>query len=196
LVRRAANDPQQTLALLSRSLSVSHEETDMNQTRLRDWLEIVGIFSVVAGLILVAFQINQSSFLVRAELGSNAYDRMVSVDQTFIDANFAEVWAKSYEQPEDLTFAEMIQLEGYLTSLLDYLESEKWLYDLDIYEGSIDLLIPYFVGPIIGNRFATAWWAETKSIFDRDLADKIDQQIANSSVNFDIERYQRIRSRL
>ena len=59
----------------------------MNQVRSRDWLQIIGNFSVVAGLVLVAIQINQTSHLVRAELGSNASDRYLAVNQIFTDAS-------------------------------------------------------------------------------------------------------------
>jgi hypothetical protein len=57
----------------------------VNQTNSRDWLMIIGNFSVVAGLILVAFQINQSSYLVRAEIGSNSYNRLVENDRMMLD---------------------------------------------------------------------------------------------------------------
>ena len=169
----------------------------MSEPEPRDWLAIVGNFSVVAGLILVAFQINQSSHLVRAELGSISFDRLISIDQIYTDASFAEVWAKSHEQPEDLTLAEMVQLDGFLLSYLDFLEAENFLYDLDIYKGSIDVAIPSYVGVISGNRFAMAWWAETKWMYGPYMADLIDQQIANpSDEKLDIERYRRIMSRL
>ena len=168
----------------------------MNQSKLRSWLEIIGNFSVVAGLIFVAFQINQSTILVRAELGSISYDRLVAVDQTFVNENFARVWAMSHENPEDLTLAEMIQLDGYLTSFMDFLESEIFLYGLDIYEGSIELVIPFYSQTITSNRFASAWWSESKSVFSNDLVDLIDTEVANPSTNLDIERFQRIMSRL
>jgi hypothetical protein len=85
----------------------------MSQTKSRDWLVVIGNFSVVAGLILVAFQINQSAFLVRAEIGASSYNRLVENHRVTVDASFAAVWAKSLEQPANLTITEMIQLDGF-----------------------------------------------------------------------------------
>ncbi len=169
----------------------------MNQVKSRDWLQIVGNFSVVAGLILVAFQVNQSSHFVRAELGMQGTERYLMVDQILADASFAEVWAKSYEHPEDLTLAEMIQIEGYLKSLLSNLDGDNWLYELQIYEGTVDdYSIPWVADTIGDNRFAMAWWAESKSDYTPEIIGKLDQYLAGQTSHFHIDRYERIKSRL
>jgi hypothetical protein len=171
----------------------------VSQTKSRDWLVIVGNFGVVVGLILVAFQINQSSYLVRAEIGSNSYNRLVENDRMTLDPGFAEVWAKSLEQPESLTTSEMIQLDGYLHALIDSLEGDEWLYDIGIYEGSNDDYLTYTCRLIGGNRFALSWWTEMKSEY-RDfqpvLVEKIDKLLANAPFEEDLERLKRIQSRL
>ena len=171
----------------------------MSQTRSRDWLVVIGNFSVVAGLILVAFQINQSAFLVRAEIGTSSYNRLVESDRVIVDPSFAEVWAKSLEQPENLTITEMIQLDGYLYSLIDLLEGDQWLYDIGIYEGSNEDLLAYTSGFIASNRFAMSWWTEMKSEYGRYqpvLVDEIDRHISSLQVKNGVERFKRIQSRL
>ena len=169
----------------------------MNQAKSRDWLQIVGNFSVVAGLILVALQINQSSNFVRAELGMHGTERYLMVDQILADASFAAVWAKSYEHPADLTLAEIIQIEAYLKSLLSNLDGDNWLYELQIYEGSTDdESVPYVANIIGGNKFAMAWWDESKSDYTPEIIGKLDQYLANQTSYFRIQRYERIRSRL
>ena len=171
----------------------------MSQTKSRDWLVIIGNFSVVAGLILVAFQINQSTFLVRAEIGTSSYDRLVENDRVTVDPSFAEVWAKSLEQPENLTISEMIQLDGYLYSLINSLEGDQWLYDIGIYEGSNEDLLAYTSGFISSNRFAMSWWTEVKSKYQQYqpiLVEEIDRQISSVQVENGVERFKRIQSRL
>ncbi len=168
----------------------------MNQVKSRDWLQIAGNFSVVVGLILVAYQINQGSHFVRAELGMHGTERYLMVEQITADASFSEVWAKSYEHPEDLTLAEMIQIEGYLMSLLSNLDGDNWLWDLQIYEGTVDENIPYHANIIGGNKFAVAWWNESKSDYTPEFVSKVDQYLANPTSHFRIDRYERIKSRL
>ena len=169
----------------------------MNQVKSRDWLQIAGNFSVVAGLLLVAFQINQSSHFVRAELGMHGTERYLMANQIAVDARFAEVWAKSYEHPADLTLAEIIEIEGYLRSICGNLDGDNWLYQLQIYEGSVDAeSVPHVANIIGGNKFAMAWWDESKSDYGAAIVGKVDQHIANQSSDFRIRRYERIKSRL
>jgi hypothetical protein len=167
----------------------------MSATKSRDWIQIAGNFSVVAGLVLVAFQINQSSYLVRAELGSNSYSQAVSIEQLAVDPELAEVLAKSLERPEDLTVSEMIQLEGYFNSLVIQLAGDNWLYELDIFEGSLDEDLPYFVAAIGGNRFALSWWIEVRQTYPPAFVERVDTQLANPPFKIDIDRYRRIQSR-
>ena len=167
----------------------------MSQTKSRDWLAVIGNFSVVAGLILVAFQINQSAFLVRAEIGSSSYNRLVESHRVAVNASFADVWAKSLEQPENLTITEMIQLDGYLYSLIDALEGDQWLYDIGIYEGSNEDLLSYTSGLISSNRFAMSWWTEVKSEYKRYqpvLVDEIDRYLSSRQLKNGVERLKRI----
>ena len=168
----------------------------MDQVKSRDWLQIAGNFSVVAGLVLVAYQINQSAYFVRAELGMHGTERYLMADQIVADTGFAEVWAKSYEHPEDLTLADMIQLEAYLTSLLGNLDGDNWLWELQIYEGTVDENIPHIANILGGNKFAMAWWDESKTDYVPEIVSKLDQHLANQPSHFRIERYERIKSRL
>jgi hypothetical protein len=171
----------------------------VSQTNSRDWLMIIGNFSVVAGLVLVAFQINQSSYLVRAEIGSNSYNRLVENDRMMLDPNLAEVWAKSLTQPENLKVSEMVQLDSYLYALIDSIEGDEWLYDIGIYEGSNDDYVAYTSSLISGNRFALSWWTEMKSEyqeFQPGLVEKIDRQISGVPLENHVERFKRIQSRL
>jgi hypothetical protein len=171
----------------------------VSTTNSRDWLMIIGNFSVVAGLILVAFQINQSSYLVRAEIGSNSYNRLVENDRMMLDPSLAEVWAKSLTQPENLKVSEMVQLDSYLYALIDSIEGDEWLYDIGIYEGSNDDYVAYTSGMISGNRFALSWWTEKKSeyqAFQPGLVEKIDRRISSVPIENHVEKFKRIQSRL
>jgi len=167
----------------------------MNPTKSRDWIQIAGNFSVVAGLVLVAFQINQSSFLIRAELGINSYNQAISIEQLGVDLEFAEALAKSHEQPENLTVSEMIQLEGYFNSLLIQLAADNWLYEIGIYEGSLDEDLPYFVAAIGGNEFAMSWWIEVRPTYPADFVKRVDTHLANPPFKLNINRYRQIQSR-
>lgn len=168
----------------------------MSEIKSRDWAGIIGTFSVVAGLVLVAYQISQASLLIRAELGSQSYDRFFAIGQTYSDAAFANVWAKSLEDPKNLTLAEIIQLDGFLTSIGDTLDAEVWLFELGIFEGSFDADARQWAEFIDSSPFATAWWNEAKSGYLEGLVHLIDEHLNGQSDRFGAERYRRIRAEI
>ena len=64
----------------------------MNQTKLRDWLEIVGIFSVVVSLVFVGLQMRQTHEIALAEMGWN---NMIAEMESRSDIyEFPDIWRK------------------------------------------------------------------------------------------------------
>ena len=64
----------------------------MKQTKLRDWLEIVGIFAVVVSLIFVGLQIQQTQNIAIAEMNwNNMISEMESRSAIY---EYPDVWAK------------------------------------------------------------------------------------------------------
>lgn len=72
----------------------------MNSEKLRDWLEIVGIFSVVASLVFVGLQMRQDQTLAEAQ---QYIDKAAShVEMSGLIAAHQPVWIKGLDR-EDLT---------------------------------------------------------------------------------------------
>ena len=65
----------------------------------RDIVEATGIISVLAGLLLVAYQINQATSIASAQARAEYSAGWRSVDSTRQSENFAEVLAKSIYHP-------------------------------------------------------------------------------------------------
>ena len=72
----------------------------MKAGKLGKWLQVIGSFGVIFGLILVALQIQQNTVLVRAELVSNASDAWINIDASKQSENFASVLSKSIVNPQ------------------------------------------------------------------------------------------------
>ncbi len=168
----------------------------MQVSKIKEWLQVVGSFGVLAGLILVALQIQQNTMLVRAELNSNAWDAWIEIDASKQGENFAGVLAKAIESPRDLTIAEMIELDGYLYTYLDQLVRENEMYQLGIFNFPPGELVRISIYDYFGNEFAQSWWAETKWKFGSEIVEIIDREMESISANQDIEYFGRIRARL
>ncbi len=168
----------------------------MKATKISEWLQVIGSFGVLAGLILVALQIQQNTVLVRAELVSNASDAWINIDASKQSESFASVLAKSIVKPQELTAAEILELDGYLFTYIDQLDRDRDLYNLGVFGTPPEALVRGSLSDYFGNEFARAWWAETKWKFELDIVEAIDREMENISVSQDIDYIERIKSRL
>lgn len=162
-------------------------------------VEIIANLAVLAGILLVAFEINQANLTTRAELVSSFQDRWVALDLSWQNHDFASAWAKAIEAPEELTLAEMNQLNGLMWSYIDHISTSRILWELGIFDEtdpSIDELISQNVPLFFGNRFAQAWWAENILPIDSQTTELINREIENLSVNTNLDFYNRVRARI
>ena len=116
----------------------------MNSAKLNDWIQIVGIFALVASLIFVGLQIKQAEEIAE----SNAYQARAQTSIEFNSARasspeFISAMAKIYAgHAEELTGEEEVVLDYFLGAqmtmfenlhfqyVLGYLPEEHWQKDL------------------------------------------------------------------
>ena len=91
----------------------------MDTEKVNRWLTLGANLGVLAGIMLVAFEINQANLTTRAEMISGFQDRWIAMDMSWQDAEFAAAWAKAIENPEELSISEMIQVSGHIWAFLD-----------------------------------------------------------------------------
>jgi len=89
----------------------------MDSAKLNDWMQVVGIFAVVASLIFVGLQMRQDQLIARAELTSESFELMIALDQNLLDPEFASAYAKMLERSEDLSLEEMVQIDSLLDAV-------------------------------------------------------------------------------
>ena len=104
--------------------------------------------------------------------------------------------AKSIVNPEELTAAEILELDGYLFTYIDQLYRDRNLYNLGVFDTPTESLVSGSLSDYFGNEFARAWWAETKWKFSLDIVEVIDKEMESISVTQDIDYIERIKARL
>ena len=168
---------------------------------LIDWtgiLQLIGTLGLIAGLVLVAVQIHQNSNLMRAELSSIRHDAWIEIDSAKRDENFSRVLAKAIEQPDNLSLAEMIEMDGYLMNFFAQLDREYVLSSLKPFLCDPGKTVKENVELYMGNQFAQSWWMEQKSekLWSKPMLEAIDFEIQNLSSTRDRDFYERIKSRI
>ena len=64
----------------------------MNKAKLRDWLEIVGIFAVVVSLVFVGLQMRQTQQIAIAEMGWN--NMIAEIESRSAIYDHPDIWSK------------------------------------------------------------------------------------------------------
>ncbi|MEM9301937.1 MAG: hypothetical protein AAGE01_07490 [Pseudomonadota bacterium] len=124
----------------------------------KDWMEFGASTGIIAGLVMVGFQMKQNSELLRTQLLFEEAIYYTQSEEIFLGENPAAVWAKSIEAPEDLSLEEQRVLEAYYWSAHKrwenlYRLSESGLID-DEWRSRVAEEAPY----LFGHPYAYAWW--------------------------------------
>ncbi len=167
----------------------------MRMSALVERLKGLGNLAVLAGIILIAVEIRQASRLVEAQLASDEAALWVEIDNSRQGENLADALAKAIEHPEDLTLAEMLEVDGYLYTFVGQLWRRGQLYELGIGD-SMETVVGSWVPEYFGNEFARAWWAESKFKFGDAFVEIVERGIQDISATQDLEFFGRIKSRL
>jgi hypothetical protein len=128
----------------------------------RDIVEATGVLSVVAGLLLVAYQINQATNIASAQARAEYSAGWRSVDSTRQSENFAEVLAKSIYYRSELTPGEILELDAYYTGILDQIQSAKANWEAGIRSSNWQVAVDFIAPSYFGNEFSRAWWNFSK----------------------------------
>jgi len=157
----------------------------MESSRWADWLQIVGNFGLLAGLVLVALQMKQNSDLLELQFRKTEAENYISSELALVGEDFMETWQKHIENPEQLSLAEMRALDAvlYTHTLYRWWSSfrlyEEGLLDADGWQSAINADI----GAYYNTPYSRAWWSEIRkqlwvSDLPQELIDYIDASLA------------------
>ncbi len=168
----------------------------MTSEKVNKWLSLGANLGVLAGIILLAFEINQATLTRQAEMISSHNDRWVTIDLSWQDREFAAAWAKSMENPMELSLTEMIQLNGFMWSYLDHISTISNLRDLGILDDltrTPEEIISKNAYMFFGNRFSQAWLEENRENIGSPTMEIVDQVLSNVTVEETLDSYTRIK---
>ena len=165
--------------------------------KVGQWLQVGANIGILAGLVLVGLQMEQNIQLTKAALSASHSDNWITIDTGLQGENFAQTLAKSINQPEQLTDAEMLEVQGYLMASLDQWNRWLILHKMGLSESNPNTWIGPQIFAAFGNRFAQAWWAENRQHWNQ-LRPIIDEAIASDPAMQDNDKstLDRIRARL
>ena len=155
----------------------------MEFDRLNRWLALAANLGLLAGLIMVALQLNQTSELARAQLINEGNIAVSQVWTGLMGEDSAEAIAKSIENPSEMTFADFMVVDAYLYTAMNifhrnYRLAHEGVFDPTDWQQAIDSTATWF----LGNAFGRAWWEEeARDFFEPEFVAYIDQHLARTS---------------
>lgn len=131
----------------------------MGNSKLVNWLQVSANIGIVLGLVLVGLQIKQSSDLAKIELLYEESNRFVELETKIVGENAAAVWAKSIDEPENLTLAEVRIVEALLWSFVEQLRgtyrlAELGLIEEDDWRSRVENEVTFY----LSDPYSRAWW--------------------------------------
>lgn len=174
-----------------------------DQSQWKGTAEIIGLASVVVGLLLVFWELRQSHAIARAELNMASTELQSNLNDQEMDTEFSKVWVKSWVEPENLSLEEQFQVDAFLNNALVRMRRERHNYDLGIFEEwetTVSGIAPYY----FGSDYGRAYWSEIRELMllggDADFVEVIDAALSNDEINewyteFDDRVMQRVRKR-
>ncbi len=171
----------------------------MDSERVNKWMSRGASIGVLAGIILLAYEINQATLTTRAEIINSYQDRWVTIDLTWQDREIAAAWAKALEDPNELTLTEMIQLNGFMWAYFDHIDTISKLWDLGILDdltATPEEIISSNTYIFFGNKFSQAWLEENRENIGSRTMEIVDRVLSDVTADETLDSYIRIKTQI
>jgi hypothetical protein len=168
----------------------------MKHFEYKGWLQLSANVAILAGVVLVIFQLRQNADLLELQILKQDADSYIAGEMMMIGENYADTWQKMIEEPENLNLAELRAIESHLWAH----DIARWrnLYELhsrglldeDAWKRGIREDLEYE----LAHPYGRAWWEEVRDIPDlpRELVEFVDNGLAKASHNYPLETFDRI----
>jgi hypothetical protein len=151
----------------------------MKVESVNKWLSVCANAGLIAGLVLVFLQLRQNADLMKVQILSDNIATNQAGELAMFGDHGSIAWAKSIEDPSDLTSAEIKVVDGYLINQVYQWNRINLLEDEGLLPaGSTESRIKNGVKFYFGNRFAKAWWQhERKNDYNSEFLRMIDETL-------------------
>ena len=127
------------------------------------WLNVTANLGVLAGLILVIFEMRQNQELMKVNLTNDYYSSYAQAEMIFAGENLPLVWEKSLLDPKNLSLKEMRILEAHTYSPIT-----RWINLYRLYEAGIlekifwQTQVNVDASYYLGTPYGRAYWDNIK----------------------------------
>ncbi len=169
----------------------------MDTDRVNRWLTLGANVGVIAGLILLAAEIKQSTEVSEMQFYIERRAIVNELSRAMLDTETAEVRTRSIVDPQSLSLSDIEKL-GSILSLrlniwrLSFVLEERGFRD----EGSALNYLELTIEDDFGNPAAQTWWKHNRDSYPVDFAAAIDHALISADADANYRRLLAIQNEL
>jgi hypothetical protein len=141
------------------------------------WLTLSANVGVIAGLILVAVQIDQNTRIMKAQIVNDYYLADMNLELAMMGDNPAISWAKAVYAPNELNHVDAAILDRYFNYGMVQIGRLRKMHELGMADDDWEDRINY-LGWHLGNEVGQRWWANYKEDSSGEFIQMVDEALA------------------
>jgi len=141
------------------------------------WLTLVANIGVIAGLVLVAAQINQNTQITKAQIANDYFLADMDLELAMMGDDPANSWAKAVYTPDELNTKDAAILDRYFNYGLVQIQRLEEMNELGLAHEDWQNRVNY-LNWHLGNEVGRRWWAHVKDGYSADFIQRVDEILA------------------
>jgi hypothetical protein len=132
----------------------------MKKIELGQAISILANIGILAGLILVAIQINQSTQIAKAQLENDYYLADMQLELAMMGDTPVAAWIKAVYAPDDITQSDAAVLDRYFNFGLVQIRRLRQMQQLGLADEQLLAQQVKYLEWHLGNEIGRRWWAQ------------------------------------
>ena len=150
----------------------------MNSEKLNSWLSLVANFGVIAGLILLVFEMRQNTQMMRAQISQSRTETAMSEQQATYNSDHIPALIVKVNRGDDLSEEDLVRYRSYLRSFNRNMDNQLWQYNHELLGENIPRSMRMAVRAVIGrSNTSMEIWEQQKIQYTQEYVDFVEEAI-------------------
>jgi hypothetical protein len=145
----------------------------MNMTKINPWLNFAANVGVIAGLILVAVQINQNTEITKAQIANDYFLADMNLELAMMGDDPADSWVKAVYAPNEISRLDAVILDRYFNYGVVQIQRLQQMHELGLAPDDWQERFNYLSWHL-GNEVGRRWWNYSKVYWPEDIIQHVD----------------------
>ena len=152
----------------------------MNSEKVSHWLTLAANIGVIAGLVLVAIQINQNVEITKAKIANDYFLADMALELAMMGEDPAHSWSKAVYEPDKLTTKDAVILDRYFNYGLVQIHRLQEMSEMGLAHEGWQERVDYLKWHL-GNEVGRRWWEQVKSDYSDEFRMLVDEILASDN---------------